>query len=292
MKTTKLGERLALAFMAVLAIFWLFPVLFLILNSFKTDADFITSFSNMTGPLDYLSRLLPRNFTLINFKEIFVGGQGANTTANLLEMFKNSFIVSSSVTVMVVLITSLSAYAYERLDFPGGSAIFWTLMSMSMFPNAVSILPMFRIATALGVVNNLNALIWPGLSGVFNIFLLRNFLKGVPKDFDEAARIDGANSFQIYAKVIVPMMRPVLIVVGLFAFTGSWNDFVWPSIVMTDVNKQTLTAGLRLLTGQFEQKWAHLIAACLASMIPPFVLYMFAQKYFLQGISIGSGVKG
>jgi len=278
--------------MTTLAFFWLFPVVWMILNSFKTDADFITSFSNIRSPFDYLLRLWPRVFTTINYVENFVGGEGANTTANLLEMFKNSFIVSGSVTVLVVLVTSLSAFAYERLDFPGGNAIFWTLMSVSMFPNAVNILPMFRIATALNWVNNLNALIWPGLTGVFHIFLLRNFLKGVPKDFDEAARIDGANSFQTYARIIVPIIRPVMIVVGLFAFTNSWNDFVWPSIVMTDVSKQVLTAGLRLLMGQYEQKWAHLIAACLSSMVPPLLLYMVAQRYFLQGISIGSGVKG
>jgi len=292
MKYKNLGKWLAFAFMGALALFWLFPVVWLILNSFKTDSDFITSFSNLRGPLDYLSRLWPRSFTTINYVENFIGGEGANTTADLLEMFRNSFIVSGSVTVLVVFVTSLSAFAYERLHFPGGNAIFWTLMAASMFPNAVSILPMFRIATALGWVNNLNALIWPGLAGVFNIFLLRNFLKGIPKEFDEAARIDGANSFQTYTRVIVPAMRPVMIVVGLFAFTGSWNDFVWPSIVMTDVRKQVLTAGLRLLMGQYEQKWAHLIAACLSSMIPPLALYLLAQRYFLQGISIGSAIKG
>ena len=292
MKSKRTGKWIACTFMTTLAFFWLFPVVWMILNSFKTDADFITSFSNIRSPFDYLLRLWPRVFTTINYVENFVGGEGANTTANLLEMFKNSFIVSGSVTVLVVLVTSLSAFAYERLDFPGGNAIFWTLMSVSMFPNAVNILPMFRIATALNWVNNLNALIWPGLTGVFHIFLLRNFLKGVPKDFDEAARIDGANSFQTYARIIVPIIRPVMIVVGLFAFTNSWNDFVWPSIVMTDVSKQVLTAGLRLLMGQYEQKWAHLIAACLSSMVPPLLLYMVAQRYFLQGISIGSGVKG
>ena len=292
MKSIHWSKWFACACLSALAVFWLFPIVWLILNSFKTDADFITSFSNLRGPMDYLSRLLPRAFTTVNYREIFIGGEGANTTANLPEMFKNSFIVSGSITVLIVFIASLSAYAYERLEFPGGNAIFWTLMAVSMFPNAVSILPMFRVANALNWVNNLNALIWPGLAGVFNIFLLRNFLKGIPKDFDEAARIDGGNSFQIYARVIMPMMKPVLIVVGLFAFTGSWNDFVWPSIVMTDVSKQVLTAGLRLLQGQFEQKWAHLIAACLVSMVPPLLLYLVAQRYFLQGISIGSGVKG
>jgi len=292
MKPSNIGKWAACLFMSVLALFWLFPVVFLILNSFKTDSDFITSFSNLRGPLDYLSRLWPRTFTAINYKEIFVGGEGANTVARLLPMFGNSFIVSGSVMLLVVFITSLSAYAYERLHFPGGNAIFWTLMAMSMFPNAVSILPMYRIANAMNWVGSLNALIWPSLAGVFNIFLLRNFLKGIPRDFDEAARIDGANSFQIYARIIVPNMKAVLIVVGLFAFTGSWNDFVWPSIVMTDVANQVLTAGLRLLMGQYEQKWAHLIAACLTSMIPPLILYLTAQRYFLQGISIGSGIKG
>ena len=195
-------------------------------------------------------------------------------------------------TVFTVFITSLSAYAYERLDFKGGDKIFWTLMYMSMFPNVVAILPQFRIANALGWVNNLNALIWPMLAGVFNIFLIRNFMKSIPKALDEAATIDGASSFQVYLHIILPSILPVMIVVGLFAFNGAWNDYLWPRIVMTDVNNQTLTAGLRLLMGQYEQRWAHMIASCLVSMVPPFVLYLCAQKYFLQGISVQAGVKG
>ncbi len=292
MTASKFDKRVAFVFLTVLAFFWLMPVVWLLLNSFKTDSDFITSFTNMTGPLDYVSRLWPRNFTTVNYVEMFVGGAGANTTANMLEMIKNSLIVSISQMVLIVFITSLSAYAYERLDFPGGNAIFWTLMYMSMFPNVVAMLPLFKIASSLNWVNNLNALIWPSLGGVFNIFLLRNFLKGIPKDFDEAARIDGANSFQVYTRVILPTMKPVLIVVALFSFNGAWNDFLWPTLVMTDVNRQTLTAGLRLLMGQYEQKWAHLIAATVVSIIPPFLLYLGAQGYFLQGISISAGVKG
>lgn len=292
MKVSRFDKRIAFAFLGILAFFWLMPIVWLLLNSFKTDSDFITSFANMKGPLDYVSRLWPKNFTTVNYVEMFVGGAGANTTANMLEMIKNSFIVSLSQMALVVFITSLSAYAYERLDFPGGNAIFWTLMYLSMFPNVVAMLPLFKIASSLGWINNLNALIWPSLAGVFNIFLLRNFLKGIPKDFDEAARIDGANSFQVYTRVIVPTMKPVLIVVALFSFNGAWNDFLWPTLVMTDVNKQTLTAGLRLLMGQYEQKWAHLIAATMVSIVPPFLLYLGAQGYFLQGISIQAGVKG
>ncbi|MDR2656843.1 MAG: carbohydrate ABC transporter permease [Oscillospiraceae bacterium] len=292
MTISKTERWIAFAFLTALALVWLFPLAWMIINAFRTDANFITSYTGINGPLDYLSRMIPRPFTLINFKEMFVGGGAANTTSKIDVMLKNSFIVSISVTLMTVLLTSLAAYAYERLHFPGGDTLFWALMYMSMFPNVVSILPLFKIANSLGWVNNLNALIWPGLAGVFNIFLLRNFLKGIPKEFDEAARIDGASSFQVYWRVIVPIMTPALIIVGLFSFNGSWNDFVWPTIVMTDADRQTLTAGLRLLQGQYEQKWSHMIASCIVSMIPPFLMYLLAQRYFLKGIAIQAGVKG
>ncbi len=292
MAESKNARRIAFTFLLLLGIVWAVPVIWLILNSFKHDADFITSFANVTGPLDYLTRLIPRSWTVENYVEMFVGGENVNTTANIMAMFKNSFIVSIAQTVGVVIITSLSAYAYERLNFKGGDKIFWALMYMSMFPNVVAILPQFRIANALGWVNNLNALIWPGMAGVFNIFLIRNFMKSIPKALDEAATIDGASSMQVYTRIILPSIAPVMIVVGLFAFNGAWNDYLWPRIVMTDVNNQTLTAGLRLLMGQYEQKWAHMIASCLISMMPPFLLYLFAQKYFLQGISVQAGVKG
>ena len=292
MTYSKRAKTVALIFMIVLGIIWIVPILWLLLSSFKQDADFITSFANIKGPGDYLTRMIPRKWTVVNYIEMFVGGEGTNTTANILAMFRNSFIVSIAVTAGALIVTSLSAYAYERLHFKGGNKIFWALMYMSMFPNVVNLLPMFRISNALGWVDNLNALIWPSLAGVFNIFLIRNFMKGIPRDLDEAAAIDGANSFQIYLHVILPSIAPVMIVVGLFAFNGAWNDFLWPSIILTNPMNQTLTPGLRLLSGQYEQKWAHMIASCLVSMIPPLVLYLFAQEYFLQGISVQAAVKG
>lgn len=292
MKSTRKARLLSFLFLAVLGLAWFFPIVWLVLNSFKMENDFLTSFANLKGPFDYLSRLLPREWTVSNYVELFVGGSGTNTVSNILTMFQNSFIVSIVQAVVIFFVTSLSAFAYERLHFRGGNAIFWTLMYMSMFPNVVSLLPQFRIANALGWVNNLNALIWPSMAGVFNIFLIRNFLKGIPKDLDEAATIDGATSLQVYGRIILPSIMPVMIVVVLFSFTGAWNDFLWPTIVMTDVTNQTLTAGLRLLSGQYEQKLAHLIASCLVSMGPPLLLYLLAQNYFLRGISVQAAVKG
>ncbi len=244
MKQSKRGRQIAFLFLFLLGIFWIIPIVWLIFNSFKYDSDFITSFANLKGRWDYLTRMIPRQWTGSNYTELFVGGENVNTTANIMKMFQNSFVVSGVVTVFTVFITSLAAFAYERLNFKGGNKIFWTLMYVSMFPNVVAILPQFRIANALGWVNNLNALIWPALSGVFNIFMIRNFMKSIPKALDEAATIDGATSFQVYTRIILPSIAPVMIVVGLFAFNGSWNDYLWPRIVMTDVNNQTLTAGL------------------------------------------------
>ena len=286
------SKLIAFLFLLILGICWFEPIVWLITNSFRFEREFKVAFTGVSGPLDYLSRLIPKEWTLTNYIELFDVGGTLNTDANLGMMFQNSAIVSVTVTICVVLITSLAAYAYERLDFKGGDKIFWAILYASMFPNVVAILPQFRIANALGWVNTLNALIWPMLAGVFNIFLIRNFMKGIPKELDEAATIDGAGSFQVYTKIILPSIKPVLMVVALFAFNGAWNDFLWPRIVMTDVNNQTLTAGLRLLMGQYDGHQAHLIASCFISMMPPLALYLCSQKYFLQGISVQAGVKG
>lgn len=286
------SKLIAFGFMLVLGVCWFEPIVWLITNSFRFEREFKVAYTGVSGPLDYLSRLIPREWTLTNYTELFDVGGTLNTDANLGMMFQNSAIVALVVTLGVVFITSLSAYAYERLPFKGGNKIFWTILYASMFPNVVAILPQFRIANALGWVNNLNALIWPMLAGVFNIFLIRNFMKSIPRELDEAATIDGAGSFQVYTQIILPSIKPVMMVVALFAFNGAWNDFLWPRIVMTDVNNQTLTAGLRLLMGQYDGHQAHLIASCFISMMPPLVLYLCAQKYFLQGISVQAGVKG
>ena len=286
------GKLIALIFLFVLCVCWFEPIVWLITNSFRFEREFKIAFNGVSGPLDYLSRLIPQEWTLTNYTELFNVGGTLNTDANIGMMFQNSAIVSVTVTLGVVFVTSLAAYAYERLDFKGGDKIFWAILYASMFPNVVAILPQFRIANALGWVNTLNALIWPMLSGVFNIFLIRNFMKSIPKELDEAATIDGAGSFQVYTKIILPSIKPVMMVVALFAFNGAWNDFLWPRIVMTDVENQTLTAGLRLLMGQYDGHQAHLIASCFVSMMPPLALYLCAQKYFLQGISVQAGVKG
>ena len=283
---------LVLLIMVVIGFFWILPLIWVGLNSFRTNHEFLQAYTVFSGPWDYLKNIVPWEWTLISYKQLFTG-EGVNGSVDMLRMILNSLIVSVSSTVIVLVITTLSAFAYERLHFPNGEKIFWTLFLLNLFPNTVSIIPQYKICYAIGWLNNLNALIWPCVTGVMNILLLRNFMKSIPKELDEAARIDGASSFAVYIRVIVPCMKPVLMVVGLFAFKHAWNDYLWPSIVMTGSKNLTLTAGLRNLHMQLEANyWATLQAATILSILFPFVLYLVAQNYFLRGISITAAVKG
>ena len=287
------GKLIAFLFLLILGICWFEPIVWLITNSFKFDADFITSFANIQGPLDYLTRLIPRQWTTSNYTELFFGGTNVNTNANIGLMFQNSFIVSITVTVCTVIITSLSAFAYERLNFKGGDKIFWTLMYMSMFPNVVAILPQFRIANALGWVNNLNALIWPMLAGTFNIFLIRNFMKSIPKALDEAAIIDGATRWQVFTKITAPLSKPIIVYTILTSFMGPWVDFIFAKVICrADAQYYTVSIGLwKMLEKEYIDSWYTCFAAgAVVVSIPIAILFLLTQKFYVDGMS--GAVKG
>ena len=275
-----------------LCFFWILPIIWVVANSFRTNLEFFTAYSVFTGPLDYLQRMFPYKWTVETYLQLFTG-EGINGSVDMLRMITNSLIVTSSSTVIVLVITSMAAYGYERLHFPNGEKIFWVLFLLSLFPNTVSIIPLYKICYALGWINNLNALIWPCVTGVMNILMQRNFMKSIPRELDEAARIDGASSMQTYLHVFMPCMKPVLMVVALFAFKASWNDYLWPCIAMTGAKSLTLTAGLRYLHAQLESAFqATLQAATVLSILFPLVIYLLAQDYFLKGINVSASVKG
>ncbi|MGI6237620.1 MAG: carbohydrate ABC transporter permease [Candidatus Excrementavichristensenella sp.] len=291
-QTEKVIRIVSTAVLALVALVWMIPIIWVILNSFKTNIEFVESYASFTNRWEYLRAIFPESLNFSSYKSLFTG-EGVPTVANIDRMIVNSVIVSVSQTLIVLVLTSLSAYAYERLAFPNGEKIFWGVFFLSLVPGSVSILPLFKICNSLGWVNNINALIWPQVAGVMNIFLLRNFMKSIPKEMDEAATIDGAGSFAIYRLVILPSIQPVLMVVALFAFKGAWNDYLWPTIVMNEPRNQTLTSGLALLKGQYDvAQWTNLLASTVISMIAPLLLYLTCQKYFLRGISVQASVKG
>lgn len=265
--------------MLIVCIAWVIPLVFGVLTTFKSEMEIKSIHFHM----------IPEQWTLENY--INVLSNTGNTP--LVRWFFNSLIISSITAVGVVILISMAAYGYTRLRWKGQHTLFYTVLALSFFPQIVNIIPLFFIMTKLEWVNTMMAVIVPALGGVTNVFLVRQFMLGIPKDFDEAARIDGAGEFTIYARVILPMLRPILTVVALFSFTGQWNDLLWPHIVFNDVKRMPLTPGLQLLMGAYGNFFlGAIMTGAVLAVIPTFLLYIFAQKYFLQSLSLSAGVKG
>ncbi len=278
MKKRTISSVVAFIFLIIMAAIWLVPLLYGVLTSFKSEMELMTAGF----------KILPIEWVLTNYTELLVN----NTSTPLVKWFMNSMFISVSHTLLVLVVVSFSAFAYSRLQFRGKNVLFSFLLATMMFPSVVNLIPLYKIVDIFGWVNTPLAMIVPGAAGVFNIFLVKQFMDNIPKDFDEAAQIDGAGALTIFMRIIVPLIKPVLLVVALFSFTGSWNDFLWPSIVFNDIEKMPITSGLQLLQGMYQAQPTLLMAGALIAIIPTFLLYLFAQKYFLQSMSLSVGVKG
>ncbi|MBO0425265.1 MULTISPECIES: carbohydrate ABC transporter permease [unclassified Enterococcus] len=278
MKKKSVSSFVAFVFLLLMSTIWLVPLLYGVLTSFKSEMELMTAGF----------KILPIEWVLTNYTELLVN----NTSTPLVRWFLNSMLIAISHTLLVLIVVSFSAFAYSRLHFRGKNVLFSFLLATMMFPSVVNLIPLYKIVDIFGWVNTPLAMIVPGAAGVFNIFLVKQFMDNIPKDFDEAAQIDGASEFTIFTRIILPLIKPVLLVVSLFSFTGSWNDFLWPSIVFNDIEKMPITSGLRLLQGMYQAQPTLLMAGALIAIIPTFLLYLFAQKYFLQSMSLSVGVKG
>lgn len=278
MMKKNVSKFVSIIFLSFMALIWAIPILYTFFSSFKNEDDIQSN----------AFTILPIHWVIGNYRDVLFD----NTSAPVAKWFMNSLIISVSQTVLVLIIVSLAGYGYSRMKFKGRDAIFVFLMASMMFPAVVNLIPLYKIIDSLGWVNNFLAAIVPGSTAVFNIFLVRQFMQGIPVDFDESARVDGASEFQIFTKLILPLIRPVLTVVALFTFTASWNDFLWPSIVFNDVEKMPITPGLQLLQGMYALDVAHALTGALIAIVPTFILYLFTQKYFMESISLSSGVKG
>lgn len=279
-KSTKKESWLAFFILSIIVLITLVPLFWIFVSSFKVDAEI-----NQAGGFMFL----PKTWTLSNYKEIL---SFSNKQLPVFNWFFNSIIVSGSQTVIAVIIYAMSAYAYSKLEFKGRDGIFLTIMFLSSFPAITNVIPLYKIMHMFGWLNDLIALIIPGLAGVLNIFLIRQFMYAIPDAILESARIDGANEWKVFTRIILPNCKAILTAVGLFTFTGSWNDFLWPSIVINNIDRLTLTAGLQLARGVYGNQVARMSTIATIAIVPMIVLYIFTQKYFVKGISINSGVKG
>jgi len=226
----------------------------------------------------------PANYSLNNYLRTFAA-------VPFGRYYANSIVVSVSVTTAQILISSLAAFAFARLRFRGRETIFLFYLATLMIPFPVTLIPNFLIVKNLGWYDTYLALIVPGLFSVFSTFLLRQYYRGIPLDFDEAARMDGASSLRIWWQIIVPLSGPVLATLSIFVFQGVWNDFLWPLVVTTSENMRTIPVGLAAFVGQYSTAWDLLMAGSVIALLPVLVIYVIGQKWFVQGIAL-SGMGG
>ena len=264
--------------LTIVSLLFLIPILWVFLSAFKLDSEL-----NRAG--GYM--VLPKTWTLENFVMVL-----NNSRTPVYRWFFNSVLVSSIYVVLSVIIVSMAAYAFSKLKFKGRDFLFIFILFITSFPPIMSIVPMYKIMKVLHLLNTPWALIFPGLAGAFNIFLTKQFMCGISDDILDAARIDGAGEFTIFFRVVIPMMKPILAIVALFSFTAIWNDFLWPSIAINDINNLTLTAGLQLAKGTYEQFVSKISAMAVVAIVPMIALYCVAERWLLRGVSISSGVKG
>jgi multiple sugar transport system permease protein len=228
----------------------------------------------------FLARRFPLDqLTLNNYAETF-------RVVPFARYFVNSTIVTLTVTILQIMISSLAAFAFARLRFRGCEAIFTLYLATLMIPAQVTLIPNFLIIRSLGWYNTYMALIVPMLFSALSTFLLRQYYRGIPMDLDEAARMDGASSLRIWWKVIVPLSWPVMAALAVFTFQATWNDFLWPLVVTGSDAMRTIPVGLSYFVGQYGTAWNLLMAGSIIALLPVLVIYLLAQKTFVQGITL------
>lgn len=210
-----------------------------------------------------------------------------------LHYFGNTLMIIIPVIVGTVVTSSICGYGFARLEFPGRSLWFALVISTLMLPGAVSLIPKYIMWSELGAVNTFIPLILPAWfgGGAFNIFLIRQFFMNISKELDESAIIDGANYWQIFYHVLLPLIVPVLVVITFFTFVREWNDFFEPLIYLNDTDKYTLALGVLSLRGEYNTDWNILMAASTIMTLPAIVIFFLGQRYFVEGISL-TGIKG
>ncbi|CAN5266573.1 carbohydrate ABC transporter permease [soil metagenome] len=242
----------------------------------------ITSISPGMG-LTVVPQLIPENPSLEAYVRLFAERPFGR-------VILNSFGLAAVTTVVQLVTSSTAAYAFSRLPFKGRGAVFAVYLATMMIPLQVLIVPLFVELKNFGLLNTYIGALLPTFASAFGIFLLRQAVNQVPRELDEAATLDGAGHFRIFFSVIIPNIRPALATLTIFAFMGSWNSFLWPLVVLRKPELQTLPIALAGLQGQYTTEWDIIMAGSVVSILPMLALYIFAQKYFIQGVA-SSGIK-
>ncbi|WP_199538754.1 MULTISPECIES: carbohydrate ABC transporter permease [unclassified Duganella] len=252
----------------------LFPLLWMVSTSLMAPGE------SSSFPLP----LLPRSATLHNYRELF-------SHAGIGQYLLNSVLLSCAATLLSLLFNVSAGYAFAKLRFQGRDRIFKTMLGALVIPSQVAMLPLFLLLKYMGLVNSYGAVLVPAMAGIFGIFLVRQYALTIPDALLEAARMDGASEFQIFRIIVLPLLTPILVTLGIFTFLGTWNDFMWPLIVLTDKDLYTLPVALASLSREHVQDNELMMAGSVLTILPVLLLFLGLQRYYIQGLLVGS-VKG
>lgn len=271
-----LGQQVLLyAVLGAIALVMLLPLIWLVSTSFKAPTEEIFQFP---------PRFIPSQPTLTNFVKVW-------QTNPFGQYLFNSTLVAVLTVVLNLLFCSLAAYPLARLEFKGRDALFTLVVATILIPFQIVMIPLYILAVQLGLRNSYLGLIFPAIASAFGIFLLRQAFQGVPKDLEEAARMDGCSELGIWWFVMMPSVRPALVTLAIFVFIGSWSDFLWPLIILDRPEYYTLPLGVAKLAGAFSLDWRLIAAGSVISIAPILTFFAFMQRYIVP-TETGSGVKG
>ncbi|PZP32006.1 MAG: sugar ABC transporter permease [Roseateles depolymerans] len=224
--------------------------------------------------------LLPQHPTLVHYRQLLADG-------GIGRAFVNSLGLAVASTLLSVSFNTLAGYAFAKLRFRHRERIFGLLIAALVIPGQVAMLPLFLMLKSLGLVNTWMGVLIPGMAGIFGIFLVRQYAQGVPDELMEAARLDGAGEWRIFWSIVLPVLKPVLVTLAVFAFLGSWNDFMWPLIVLTDGELHTLPVALAALSREHVQDSELMMAGAVITVLPVLLLFIALQRYYMQGLLMG-----
>lgn len=261
-------------FLVILALLVIVPVIWMTFSAFKPEKEIIS------WPPTFFSHIL----TGENFVDV-------QKRINILRYMLNSAIYAGGTTLLAVIVNSMAGYAYAFFDFKGKSGLFLLTLATMMVPFQVIMVPLFLVVFKLGMYDSYWGLIIPRVVVAGSIFMMRAAFTGLPKELAEAARIDGLSEFGIFRKIMLPQVKPAIITLTILSINGSWNDLLWPMIVTSRTEMRTLANGLALFIGQNTIEYGAAFAGALISLLPMFLLYIFGQKYFVEGMA-SSGLKG
>lgn len=269
----RFGLGILYVLFSLAALIFTLPFFLMLSNAFKTSAEI----------LRIPPTFIPRDPSFNAFRTVI-------QDAPYFRWFANSLIVSISITFMVLLTCSLAGYIFAKFSFPGRDAIFVVLLMTMMVPFPVLLIPSYLVVNELGLINTLWALIVPSMVSAFGIFLMRQFIAGIPNDLIEAARLDGASEWAIYARIVVPLVRPAMAALGIFTFLAAWNDYLWPLIVINEIERSTLPLALAFFNSQHAQRYDLVMAAAAMAVVPVIIVFVIFQRQIVNALVL-AGMK-